>query len=89
MTVASTGLDWARNHVLDEAYKKVSAASEDASHDAQATADTATKDALRSAAFAGKLDRVAKAAAPVLYVGTVALTAWQTYDSVKNKHRGC
>lgn len=88
VTVATTGLDWARNHVLDEAYKKVIAASEDASHDAQAAADTATKDALRTAAFAGKLDRVAKAGAPVLYVGTVALTAWQTYDSVKNKHRG-
>src|SRR5580693_10259288 len=58
VTVATTGLDWARNHVLDEAYKKVIAASEDASHDAQAAADTATKDALRTAAFAGKLDRV-------------------------------
>jgi hypothetical protein len=88
LTAATVGLGWARNHALDDAYKKVIAASEDASHDVQAAADTATKDALRTAAFTGKLDRVAKVGAPWLYAGTVAWTGWQTYDSVVNKHRG-
>jgi hypothetical protein len=88
LTAVTAGFDWARNHVLDDAYKKVIAASEDASHDVQAAADTATKDALRTAAVVGKFDRVAKVGAPVLYIGTVAWTGWQTYDSIKNKHRG-
>jgi hypothetical protein len=85
LTVTTGGLDWVRNHVLDNAYKKVVAASEDASHDVQAAADTATRDALRTATRVGKFDRFAKVGGPVLLVGTVGLTAWQTYDSVKHE----
>jgi hypothetical protein len=88
LTAATAGLDWARNHVLDEAYKKVIAASEDASHDMQAVADTATKDALRTAAVAGKFDRVAKVGAPWLYGATVLWTVGQTVDSAVVQHRG-
>jgi hypothetical protein len=88
LTTATASLDWARNHVLDNAYKKVIAASEDAGRDVRGAADTATKDALRTAAVAGKFDRVAKAAAPWLYAGTVLWTIGQTVDSIAMQHRG-
>jgi hypothetical protein len=84
VTVLTEGLDWARNHALDHAYKVVVDAGEDASHDVQAATD-ATTTALRYAKVAGVLDDVEKFGGPALTVAAVGLTAWQTYGTAR-KH---
>jgi hypothetical protein len=84
MSEVKESLDWARNHALDDAYKTVVAAGEDADRDATAAAD-ATKAALRYAKVAEIADDVEKVGGRVLLVAAVGMTAWETYGTAK-KH---
>jgi hypothetical protein len=84
MSVVKESLDWARNHALDDAYKTVVAAGEDADRDATAAAD-ATRAALRYAKVAEIADGVEKVGGHVLLVAAVGTTAWETYGTAK-KH---
>jgi hypothetical protein len=84
MSEVKESLDWARNHALDDAYKTVVAAGEDADRDATAAAD-ATKAALRYARVAEIADDVEKVGGRVLLVAAVGMTAWETYGTAK-KH---
>lgn len=70
-------------YALDTAYDTVIATGEDASRGMRAAADAATRDALRAAAVAGKVDRYAKLGAKITLVGTVATLAWQTGQSIR------
>jgi hypothetical protein len=84
MSAVKESLDWARNHALDDAYKTVVAAGEDADRDATAAAD-ATKAALRYAKVAEIADDVEKVGGRVLLVAAVGTTVWETYGTAK-KH---
>lgn len=84
MSAVKESIDWARNHALDDAYKTVVAAGEDAGRDATAAAD-ATKAALRYAKVAEIADDVEKVGGRVLLVAAVGMTAWETYGTAK-KH---
>jgi hypothetical protein len=77
--VLGEGLDYVAPRALDAAYDMVT----DASHDTQALADVATKIAVGSAKAASVVDDVVHYGGPVLYVATVGVTAWQTYETAK------
>jgi hypothetical protein len=81
--VLADGLKRGSTHALDNAYKVVVTAGEDASRDAQTVADATTRSAVRYAKVAKVFDDVDKIGGPVLMGVGVGLTAWQTYTDSK------